>query len=51
MGPDFLKPKVTLGEKIHCVSFTKEYFYKKNISPEKRIFKVAIEDIDENRKY
>ena len=35
MGPDFLKPKVPLGEKIHCVSFTKEYFYKKNISPEK----------------
>ena len=35
MGPDFLKPKVPLGEKIHCVSFTKEYFYKKNISTEK----------------
>ena len=35
MGPDFLKPKAPLGEKIHCVSFTKEYFYKKNISPEK----------------
>ena len=35
MGPDFLKPKVPLGEKIHCVSFTKEYFYKKNISSEK----------------
>ena len=41
MGPDFLKPKVPLGEKIHCVSFTKEYFYKKNISPEKsQILKV-----------
>ena len=35
MGPDFLKPKVPLGKKIHCVSFTKEYFYKKNISTEK----------------
>ena len=35
MGPDFLKPKVPLGEKIHCVSFTKEYFNKKNISTEK----------------
>ena len=48
MGPDFLKPKVPLGEKIHCVSFTKEYFYKKNISPEKsQILKVftKFEDI------
>ena len=35
MGPDFLKPKVPLGEKIHCVSFTKGYFNKKNISTEK----------------
>ena len=35
MGPDFLKPKVPLGEKINCVSFTKEYFNKKNISTEK----------------
>ena len=35
MGPDFLKPKVPIGEKIHCVSFTKEYFNKKNISTEK----------------
>ena len=48
MGPDFLKPKVPLGEKIHCVSFTKEYFYKKNISTEKsQILKVftKFEDI------
>ena len=48
MGPDFLKPKVPLGEKIHCVSFTKDYFYKKNISPEKsQILKVftKFEDI------
>ena len=35
MGPDFLKPMTPLGEKIQCLSFTKEYFYKNNISPEK----------------
>ena len=48
MGPDFLKPKAPLGEKIHCLSFTKDYFYKNNISPEKsQILKVftKFEDI------
>mgnify|MGYP001161607483 FL=1 len=48
MGPDFLKPKAPLGEKIQCLSFTKDYFYKNNISPEKsRILKVftKFEDI------
>ena len=35
MGPDFLKPKAPLGEKVQCLSFTKDYFYKNNISPEK----------------
>ena len=48
MGPDFLKPKVPLGEKIKCLSFTKDYFYKNNINPEKsQIIKVftKFEDI------
>ena len=48
MGPDFLKPIAPLGDKIQCVSFTKDYFYKNNISPEKsRILKVftKFEDI------
>ena len=48
MGPDFLKPIVPLGDKIQCLSFTKDYFYKNNISPEKsRILKVftKFEDI------
>ena len=48
MGPDLLKPKVPLGEKIQCVSFTEDYFYKNNISPEKsQILKVftKFEDI------
>ena len=48
MGPDFLKPKAPLGEKIQCLSFTKDYFYKNNISPEKsQILKVftKFEDI------
>ena len=48
MGPDFLKPKVPLGEKIQCLSLTKDFFYKNNISPEKsRILKVftKFEDI------
>ena len=41
MGPDFLKPIAPLGDKIQCLSFTKDYFYKNNISPEKsRILKV-----------
>ena len=41
MGPDFLKPKASIGEKIQCLSFTKDYFDKNNISPEKsRILKV-----------
>ena len=48
MGPDFLKPIAPLGDKIQCVSFTKDYFYKNYISPEKsRILKVftKFEDI------
>ena len=48
MGPDFLKPKTPLGEKIQCVSFTEDYFYKNNISSEKsQILKVftKFEDI------
>ena len=48
MGPDFLKPKAPLGEKVQCLSFTKDYFYKNNISPEKsQILKVftKFEDI------
>ena len=48
MGPDFLKPKAPLGEKIQCLSFTKDYFYKNNISSEKsQILKVftKFEDI------
>ena len=48
MGPDFLKPIAPLGDKIQCLSFTKDYFYKNNISPEKsRILKVftKFEDI------
>ena len=48
MGPDFLKPIAPLGDKIQCISFTKDYFYKNNISPEKsRILKVfsKFEDI------
>ena len=48
MGTDFLKPRAPLGDKIHCLSFTKDYFYKNNISPEKsRILKVftKFEDI------
>ena len=48
MGPDFLKPIVPLGDKIQCLSFTKDYFYKNNISPEKsQILKVftKFEDI------
>ena len=48
MGPDLLKPIAPLGDKIQCVSFTKDYFYKNNISPEKsRILKVftKFEDI------
>ena len=41
MGPDFLKPKAPIGEKIQCVSFTEDYFYKNNISSEKsQILKV-----------
>ncbi len=41
MGPDFLKPKTPLGEKIQCVSFTEDYFNKNNISSEKsQILKV-----------
>ena len=41
MGPDLLKPKAPLGEKIQCVSFTEDYFYKNNISSEKsQILKV-----------
>ena len=35
MGPDFLKPIAPLGDKIQCLSLTKDYFYKNNISPEK----------------
>ena len=48
MGPDFLKPKAPLGEKVQCLSFTKDYFYKNNISSEKsQILKVftKFEDI------
>ena len=48
MGPDLLKPKAPLGEKIQCVSFTEDYFYKNNISSEKsQILKVftKFEDI------
>ena len=48
MGTDFLKPRAPLGDKIQCLSFTKDYFYKNNISPEKsRILKVftKFEDI------
>ena len=48
MGPDLLKPKAPLGEKIQCVSFTEDYFYKNNISSEKsKILKVftKFEDI------
>ena len=48
MGPDFLKPIAPLGDKIQCLSFTKDYFYKNNISPEKsQILKVftKFEDI------
>ena len=48
MGPDFLKPKAPLGEKVQCLSFTKDYFYKNNITPEKsRILEVftKFEDI------
>ena len=48
MGPDFLKPIAPLGDKIQCLSFTKDYFFKNNISPEKsRILKVftKFEDI------
>ena len=48
MGPDFLKPIAPLGDKIQCLSFTKDYFYKNNISSEKsRILKVftKFEDI------
>lgn len=48
MGPDFLKPIEPLGDKIQCLSFTKDYFYKNNISPEKsQILKVftKFEDI------
>ena len=48
MGPDYLKPKRPLGEKIQCVSFTEDYFYKNNISSEKsQILKVftKFEDI------
>ena len=41
MGPDFLKPIAPLGDKIQCLSFTKDYFYKNNISSEKsQILKV-----------
>ena len=44
MGPDLLKPKAPLGEKIQCVSFTEDYFYKNNISSEKsQILKVFTE--------
>ena len=45
---DFLNPIAPLGDKIQCISFTKDYFYKNNISPEKsRILKVftKFEDI------
>ncbi len=48
MGPDFLKPIAPLGDKIQCLSFTKDYFYKNNISSEKsQILKVftKFEDI------
>ena len=48
MGPDFLKPIAPLGDKIQCLSFTKDYFSKNNISPEKsQILKVftKFEDI------
>ena len=48
MGPDFLKPLAPLGDKIQCLSFTKDYFYKNNISSEKsQILKVftKFEDI------
>ena len=48
MGPDFLKPIAPLGDKIQCLSLTKDYFYKNNISPEKsQILKVftKFEDI------
>jgi len=44
MSPDLLKPKAPLGEKIQCVSFTEDYFYKNNISSEKsQILKVFTE--------
>ena len=48
MGPDSLKPIAPLGDKIQCLSFTKDYFYKNNISSEKsQILKVftKFEDI------
>ena len=48
MGTDFLKPRAPLGEKVQCLSFTKDYFYKNNISSEKsQILKVftKFEDI------
>ena len=48
MGPDFLKPIAPLGDKIQCLSLTKDYFYKNNISPENsQILKVftKFEDI------
>ena len=48
MCTDFLQPRVPLGEKVQCLSFTKEYFYKNNISPEKsRILEdfIKFEDI------
>ena len=48
MGPDFLKPIAPLGDKIQCLSFTKDYFSKNNIIPEKsQILKVftKFEDI------
>ena len=35
MGTDFIKPRVPLVEKVQCLSFTKDYFYKNKISPEK----------------